>query len=94
MTSNFTRDEELVALTYLEKPDLLTQAMVERRWADVATTVSFAETDAPVSLASTDPRLYRQIRNNITRFYLRGGGALSLEKLRRLAETNQLASRP
>lgn len=85
MTSNFTRDEELMALTYLAKPDLLTQAMMEKRWADVATTVSFAETDAPVSLASTDPRLYQQIRNNITRFYLRGGGALSFEKLRQLA---------
>ena len=88
MTSNFTRDEELTALTYLAKPDLLTQAMVDRRWADVATTVSFAATDAPVSLASTDPSLYRQIRTNIPRFYLRGGGALSLEKLRQLAQSS------
>ena len=85
MTRNFTRDEELLALTYLAKPDLLTQAMMEKRWNDVATTLSFAEADAPVDLASTDPRLYRQIRENVTRFYLRGGGALSLQKLRQLA---------
>lgn len=85
MTRNFTRDEELLALTYLAKPDLLTQAMMEKRWNDVATTLSFAEADAPLDLASTDPRLYRQIRENVTRFYLRGGGALSLQKLRQLA---------
>lgn len=85
MTSNFTRDEELLALTYLAKPDLLTQAMMDKRWGDVATTLSFAEADAPIDLASTDPRLFRQIRENVTRFYLRGGGALSLQKIRQLA---------
>ena len=88
MTSSFTRNKKLMALSHLAKPALLTQAMVEKRWADVATTISFAETDAPISLASTGPKLYRQIRDNITRFYLRGGGAISLEKLRRLAQTS------
>ncbi|MCX6866751.1 MAG: hypothetical protein NTV46_11145 [Verrucomicrobia bacterium] len=59
--------------------------MKERRWADVAIAVEFAESDIPRDLAITDPALYRSLRDAITRFYLRGGGALNLEKLRHLA---------
>ena len=66
---------------------LVDKALVERRWADVATAVEFAETELPHDLAMTDPALYRTLRGAITTFYLRGGGALNLEKLRQLANT-------
>lgn len=33
----------------------------------------------------TDPALYRVLREGITQFHLRGGGALSLEKVEALA---------
>jgi len=33
----------------------------------------------------TDPALYRSLREAVTTFYLRGGGALNLDKLRKLA---------
>jgi len=32
-------------------------------------------------LAQTDPALYRELREQITRFFLRGGDVFSLEKL-------------
>lgn len=82
-----SRSDEIVARSYLAEPDMLAQAIVDKRWRDVAATVAFAEADAPRDLASTDPALYRQTRDNITRFYLRGGGALDLAKIRHLAET-------
>jgi len=41
--------------------------------------------DVPVELAQTDPALYRQLREQITRFFLRGGDVLSLEKLEAMA---------
>jgi hypothetical protein len=87
MTSHFSRSEEILARLCLAKPDLLTQAIMERRWHDVATVVAFAETDAPPDLASTDPGLYRETRENITRFYLRGGGSLDLAKIRQLSNS-------
>ena len=73
------------ARTLLTGPDGVARALKERRWADVGAAVEFAETDLPKDLAITDPALYRTLREAITRFYLRGGGALNLEKLRRLA---------
>ncbi len=36
-------------------------------------------------LAMTDPALYKTLRDQITLFHLRGGGALNLEALERLA---------
>ncbi|NQX02763.1 hypothetical protein HQ447_19050 [bacterium] len=92
MTSSFSRSEEILARSYLAKPDLLAQAIIDKRWSDVATTVSFAETDAPTELASTDPGLYREIRESITRFYLRGGGSLDLEKIRLLSQSERAAA--
>ena len=80
-----TREKEITAQTLLTRPDGIASALKERRWADVGAAVEFAETDLPKDLAITDPALYRTLREAITRFYLRGGGALNLEKLRRLA---------
>ena len=36
--------------------------------------------------AATDPALYRTLRDQITRFFLRGGASFSEERLARLAE--------
>ena len=92
MTSTLSRSEEIIARDYLAKPDLLAQAILDKRWFEVAATVEFAEADVSPELASTDPALYRQTRENITRFYLRGGASLSLTKIRQLAASASVPS--
>ena len=79
------REEELTAREMLEKPELLGIRLKERRWADVAALVRYAKKDVPPDLASTDPALYRTLREGVTRFFLLGGGAINLEKLEALA---------
>jgi len=37
----------------------------------------------------TDPALYKTLRDQITRFHLRGGGAINLAKLERLMRGNE-----
>jgi hypothetical protein len=69
----------------LEHPELLGIRLRERRWAEVAALVRYAQRDVPQELAVTDPALYRTLREQITRFFLRGGGALNLKKLEELA---------
>lgn len=92
MTSTFSRNDEHLARTYLAKPEMITQAILDKRWNEVATVISFAQTDASPDLAATDPGLYREIRENITRFYLRGGGALNLEKIESLAAQSPISN--
>jgi hypothetical protein len=58
---------------------------IVKRWAELATLVRFARRDVPTELAQTDPALYRQLREQITRFFLRGGDVFSLKKLETLA---------
>lgn len=82
-----TREQEITAQSLLTRPDGIAAALKERRWADVGAAVEFAEADLPKDLAITDPALYRTLREAITRFYLRGGGALNLNKLRELASS-------
>lgn len=82
-----TRNQEITAQNLLTRPDGIARALKEHRWADVGIAVEFAEADLPKDLAITDPALYRTLRDAITRFYLRGGGALNLEKLRNLANS-------
>ena len=79
------REEELIAREMLEKPELLARRLKERRWADVAALLRYVQHDVPPNLAMTDPALYRVLREGITQFHLRGGGALSLEKVEALA---------
>jgi len=79
------REESLTAREMLLKPELLGVRLKERRWADVAALVRYAQQDVPPELAATDPALYRTLREGVTRFYLRGGGALNLKKLEDLA---------
>jgi hypothetical protein len=81
-----TREQELTAHQLLVQSNGIAKALVERRWADVAIAVEFAETELPRDLAMTDPALYRTLSDAITTFYVRGGGALNLEKLRHLAQ--------
>lgn len=86
MRSTLSRAEELIAQHLLAQPDRLGSALKERRWADLAALVAFVrQQDDSHDLAMTDPALYRTLRQQITTFYLRGGGALNLEKLRNLA---------
>ena len=48
---------------------------------ELAALVRFARRDVPVSLAQTDPALYRCLREQVTRFFLLGGDVFSLQKL-------------
>ncbi|HEX5398815.1 MAG TPA: hypothetical protein VFY06_07185 [Verrucomicrobiae bacterium] len=79
------REEELVARALLADPARVGVCLHEKRWAELAALVRFARRDVPLELAQTDPALYRQLREQITRFFLRGGDVLSLKKLEKLA---------
>lgn len=82
------REEEQVARYLLEHPDELGVYLTQKRWAEVAALVRFARRDVSPELASTDPALYRSLREGITRFFLRGGGSLNLAELERLATSS------
>ena len=75
------REEELIARTLLADPEQVSLFYQQKRWAELAALVRFARRDVPFELAQTDPALYRQLREQITRFFLRGGDVLSLKKL-------------
>jgi hypothetical protein len=79
------REEELIARALLAEPEQVGVFLRKKRWAELAALVRFARRDVPVELAQTDPALYRQLREQITRFYLRGGDVFSLKKLEALA---------
>jgi hypothetical protein len=79
------REQELIAREMLARPELLGIRLRERRWGDVAALVEYVKRGVPDDLAMTDPALFRTLHDQITHFYLRGGGALSLAALNRLA---------
>lgn len=81
------REEELVARALLADQAQIDVYLHDRRWAELAALVRFARRDVPVELAQTDPALYRQLREQITRFFLRGGDVFSLKKLESLARS-------
>lgn len=81
------REEELTARVLLADQAQIDICLHEKRWAELAALVRFVRRDAPPALAQTDPALYRELRAQITRFYLRGGDVLSLEKLDALGRT-------
>lgn len=91
MTHTVTREQEILAKKLIADPDAFASAIIERRWTDLATALEFAQTDVSPELAATDPALYRKTRDSITLFYLRGGGSLSLENIRKLASTQATA---
>ena len=51
----------------------------------MAALVRYVQHDVPPALALTDPALYCTLREGVSFFHLRGGGALDLEKLETLA---------
>ena len=79
------REEELVARALLADPALVNRYWKDRRWAELAALVRYVRRDVPVVLAQTDPALYRQLREQITRFFLLGGDVFSLEGLEKKA---------
>ena len=79
------REQELIAREMLARPELLGSRLRERRWGDVAALVAYVERGVPKDLAMTDPALFKTLHDQITHFYLRGGGALSLAALNRMA---------
>jgi hypothetical protein len=79
------REEELIARTLLADPAQVDVFWAQKRWPELAALVRFAQRDVPVQLAQTDPALYRQLREQITRFFLRGGDVFSLKRLEALA---------
>ena len=79
------REEELIARTLLADQEQIDVYLHQKRWAELAALVRFARRDAPIQLAQTDPALYRQLREQITKFFLRGGDVLSLKQLEGLA---------
>jgi hypothetical protein len=79
------REEELTVRALLADLPQVDVYLREKRWAELAALVRFAQRDVPVELAQTDPALYRQLREQITRFFLRGGDVFSLKKLDALA---------
>ncbi len=79
------REEELTARALLADPAQVDVYLQQKRWAELAALVRFARRDVPVQLAQTDPALYRQLREQITRFFLRGGDVFSLKRLETLA---------
>ena len=79
------REEELTARALLADQAQIDVYLQEKRWAELAALVRFARRAAPPQLAQTDPALYRELREQITHFFLRGGDVFSLEKLEALA---------
>ncbi len=82
------REEELIAVALLADPDAALECFHRKRWSELAALVRYAKQDVPVELAQTDLALYRERREQVTRFYLRGGAAFSLEKLEAMAAKN------
>jgi hypothetical protein len=76
------REEELTARALLADQEQIDIYLRQKRWAELAALVRFVRRDVPAQLAQTDPALYRQLREQITRFFLRGGDVLSLKQLR------------
>lgn len=81
------REEELTARALLADQAQIDVSLREKRWPELAALVRFAQRDVPVQLAQTDPALYRLLREQITRFFLRGGDVFSLPKLEALARS-------
>ena len=79
------REEELIARALLADQSQIDVYLAQKRWAELAALVRFARRDVPVQLAQTDPALYRLLREQITRFFLRGGDVFSLKRIEALA---------
>ncbi len=72
------REEELVARVLLADQAQIDVYWHQQRWAELAAQVRYVSRAALPALAQSDPALYRELRQQITRFFLRDGGVLSL----------------
>lgn len=79
------REEELTARYLLANPEEVDVYLKQKRWSEVAALVRFTHREVSTDLASTDPALYRTLREQITRFFLLGGGRFSLDSLEQIA---------
>jgi len=79
------RSRELAARHLLTHPDQIPVCLKQRQWDELAALVEFAAKDVPLSLAQTDPALYRVLREQITEFNLRGWSCLSRSARQALA---------
>ena len=79
------REQELTARALLADQSQIDVFLKERRWAELAALIRFVQKDAPIELAMSDSALYRTLREQITRFYINGGGAFSLSRIEALA---------
>ncbi len=79
------REEELTARALLSDQSQIDVYLKQKRWVELAALVRFVRRDVSAELAQTDPALYRQLREQVTRFFLRGGDVLSLARLEALA---------
>ena len=80
------REEELMARALLADQAQIDVCHHQKRWAELAALVRYVPRATPPSLAQTDPALYRELRAQITRFFLRGGDVFSMERLEALAQ--------
>ena len=78
------REEELIARALLSDQEQIDVYLAQKRWPELAALVRVARRDVPMQLAQTDPARYRQLREQITRFFLRGGDVFSLKRLEAL----------
>ena len=88
------REEELIARALLADQAQIDVCLHQQRWAELAALVRYVQRAAPPSLAQTDPALYRELRAQITRFFLRGGEVFSPEKLEALSRAPIAADDP
>src|SRR5438445_12233767 len=86
------RQRELTARYLLAHLEDVPLYLKQHRWEELAAVVEFAAKDAPLSLAHTDPALYRFLREQITEFRLRGWTCLSLKKLQEFSANTDLNS--
>jgi len=82
------REEELIARQLLAQQELIDVYFHQRRWKELAAFLRYVQRDVPPELASTDPALYRTLREQVTRFYLNGGAMFSLPRIEALAATH------
>ena len=88
------REEELTARALLADQAQIDVYLHQKRWAELAALVRYVQRAAPPPLAQTDPALYRELRAQITRFFLRGGAVFSLEKLDAVCRARTEADAP
>ena len=79
------RHQELRARYFLAHQEEIPVLLKQKRWAELAAVAEYAANDAPADLAQTDPALYRQLRQQITEYRIRGWNQLNVEKLKKLA---------